>query len=90
MTRRDQEDLIGVLASLLTFAVGGAIVAALAGDTIVPVAAVLAIAFVKARFVIFDFLELRDSRSLLRTALVAWPCILLAAAFARAVAVALI
>ncbi len=59
MTRRQHEDLVGVLAMLTTFAIGGAIVTALAGPTIVPIAAVLAIAFVKGRLVVLDFLELR-------------------------------
>ncbi|WP_159952310.1 cytochrome C oxidase subunit IV family protein [Rhizobium sp. 18065] len=88
MTRREREELLGALAALLTLAVGGAVVAALAGDTVVPVAAVLAMAFAKGRLIILDFMEFRDSRSLLRAALIAWPCVLLTAAFARSLAVA--
>lgn len=90
MTRREREELLGTLILLLTLAVGGAVVATLAGPTVVPIAAVLVIAFAKGRFVVLDFLELRGSRSGLRPALLAWPGLLLSLAFARSVAVALL
>ena len=89
MTRRQHEELLGVLAMLITFATGGAVVAGLAGGTLVPILAVLLIAFVKGRLVIFDFLELRGSAHPMRLALIAWPALLLTAAFARSVIVAL-
>jgi nitric oxide reductase NorF protein len=88
MTRRQQEELLGVLAMLITFAVGGAIVAALAGETVVPILAALAIAFAKGRLVILDFLELRGGAHPMRFALMAWPALLLTAAFARSLAIA--
>jgi nitric oxide reductase NorF protein len=88
MTRRQQEELVGTLAILLTFAVGAAIVAALAGDTLVPVLAALALAFAKGRLVILDFLELRGGHQPMRLALIVWPALLLTAAFARSMAVA--
>ena len=89
MTRRQQEELKGVLAMLLTFAIGAAVVAALAGETVVPIAAALAIAFAKGRLVILDFLDLRGVQHPMRLALIAWPALLLTAAFARAMAVAI-
>jgi nitric oxide reductase NorF protein len=88
MTRRQQEDLLGVLAMLITFAVGAAIVAALAGNTVVPVLAALAIAFAKGRLVVLDFLELRGGAHPMRLALIAWPALLLTAACARSLTVA--
>ncbi|THV20181.1 cytochrome C oxidase subunit IV family protein [Peteryoungia ipomoeae] len=87
MTRRQHEELAGVLAMLITFAVGGAIVAALAGPTIVPIAAVLAIAFAKGRLVVLDFLELRGGYHPMRIALIGWLCVLLVAALLRSVLV---
>jgi nitric oxide reductase NorF protein len=87
MTRRQHEELVGVLAMLITFAVGGAVVAALAGATIVPIAAVLVIAFAKGRLVVLDFLEFRGEHHPMRVALMSWLCILLAAALARSLAV---
>ena len=83
MTRRQHEELVGVLAMLITFAIGGAVVAAFAGDTVIPILAVLAIAFAKGRLVVLDFLELRGGHHPMRVALLAWLCILLTAAFAR-------
>ncbi|TPP09929.1 cytochrome C oxidase subunit IV family protein [Rhizobium glycinendophyticum] len=88
MTRRQHEELAGTLAMLLTFAVGAAVVAALAGGTVVPIGAVLVIAFAKGRLIILDFLELRGGLHPMRLALIAWPALLLTAAFARSVAVA--
>jgi nitric oxide reductase NorF protein len=90
MTRRQHEELLGVLAMLMTFAVGGAVVTALAGPTIVPIAAVLAIAFAKGRLVVLDFLELRGGHHPIRVALIGWLCLLLAAALVRSLAVALL
>ncbi len=90
MTRRQHEELVGVLALLITLAIGGAIVAALAGDTVVPILAVLIIAFAKGRLVVLDFLELRGAIHPMRFALIAWPAVLLTAAFVRSLAVALI
>ncbi|MUO85292.1 cytochrome C oxidase subunit IV family protein [Agrobacterium vitis] len=83
MTRRQHEELVGVLAMLITYAIGGAVVAALAGDSVVPILAVLGIAFAKGRLVILDFLELRDAHHPMRVALLGWVCILLTAALAR-------
>ncbi|MFL0693021.1 MAG: hypothetical protein ABS35_13320 [Kaistia sp. SCN 65-12] len=90
MTRRQHEELLGVLAMLMTFAIGGAVVTALAGPTIVPIAAVLAIAFAKGRLVVLDFLELRGGHHPIRVALIGWLCLLLAAALVRSLAVALL
>lgn len=89
MTRRQHEELVGALAMLMTCAIGAAVIAALAGSMLVPIAAVLAIAFAKGRLVILDFLELRTTRHPMRLALIAWPALLLTAAFVRSIAVAL-
>lgn len=88
MTRRQQEELLGALAMLVTCAVGAAIIAALAGATVVPILAALAIAYAKGRLVILDFLELRGVAHPMRLALMTWPALLLSAAFARSLAVA--
>ena len=90
MTRQAREQFVATLAMLLTLAVGGALVGGLSGGLLVPIAAVLAMAYAKGRLVILDFMELRPSRSLLRFALLAWPAALLSLALARAVAVTLI
>jgi nitric oxide reductase NorF protein len=90
MSRRQHEDLVGVLAMLLTFAIGSAIIAALAGPTVVPIAAVLAIAFAKGRLVVLDFLELRSGHHPMRIALIGWLCILLTAALTRSLAISMI
>ena len=90
MTRQAREQFIATLAILLTLAGGGAVVGGLSGGLLVPVAAVLIMAYAKGRFVILDFMELRTSRSVLRSALLAWPASLLLLALARAVAVKLI
>ncbi|UDF32413.1 UNVERIFIED_ORG: cytochrome C oxidase subunit IV family protein (plasmid) [Roseateles sp. XES5] len=90
MTRQAREQFVATLAMLLTLAVGGAFVGGLSGGLLVPIAAVLVMAYAKGRLVILDFMELRPSRSLLRSALLAWPAALLSLALARAVAVTLI
>lgn len=90
MTRSQHEELVGVLALLITLAIGGAIVAALAGETVVPILAVLIIAFAKGRLVVLDFLELRGGYHPMRFALIGWLGVLLTAALARTVAVSLI
>lgn len=90
MTRRAREELIFVLAMLLVLAIGGAIVGGLSGGLMVPVAAVLLMAYAKGRFIVLDFMELRTSRGMVRQALLAWPALLLSLSFARSVVVALI
>jgi len=90
MTRQARERFIATLAMLLTLAVGGALVGGLSGGLLVPVSAVLVMAFAKGRIVILDFMELRASRGVLRSALLAWPAALLSLALARALAVTLI
>ncbi|MCQ4634613.1 MULTISPECIES: cytochrome C oxidase subunit IV family protein [Shinella] len=90
MTRQAREQFIATLAMLLTLALGGAFVGGLGGGLLVPIAAVLVMAYAKGRIVILDFLELRAQRGVLRSALLAWPAVLLSLALLRAVAVALI
>ena len=90
MTRQARERFIATLAMLLTLAAGGALVGGLSGGLLVPVAAVLVMAFAKGRLVILDFMELRTSRGILRSALLAWPAALLSLALVRALAVTFI
>ncbi|SMC73381.1 cytochrome C oxidase subunit IV family protein [Rhizobium sp. RU36D] len=90
MTRRDREELLGILMLLLVLATGSAIVSALAGPTVVPIAAVLLMAFVKSRFVILDFLELRSAHAGLRNAVLAWPVGLLSLALVKWIALAVL
>lgn len=90
MTRQAREEFIATLAMLLTLAAGGAFVGGLSGGLLVPVAAVLAMAYAKGRLVILDFMDLRHAPGPLRRALLAWPAALLALGLARSVAVALI
>lgn len=90
MSRQARERFIATLAMLLTLAAGGAFVGGLSGGLLVPIAAVLVMAYAKGRFVILDFMELREARGPLRSALLAWPAALLTLALARAVAVTLL
>lgn len=90
MTRQAREQFIATLAMLLTLAAGGAFVGGFSGGLLVPVAAVLAMAYAKGRFVILDFMELRARRGALRSALLAWPAVLLSLALARTLVVTLI
>ncbi|TAA64639.1 cytochrome C oxidase subunit IV family protein [Shinella sp. JR1-6] len=90
MTRQAREQFIATVAMLLTLAVGGALVGGHSGGLLVPIAAVLVMAYAKGRFVILDFMELRTSRSALRPALLAWPALLLSLALARSIFVAFI
>ncbi|MGB3814684.1 MAG: cytochrome C oxidase subunit IV family protein [Shinella sp.] len=90
MTRQAREQFIATLAIVLTLAIGGAFVGGLSGGLLVPIAAVLVMAYAKGRLVILDFMELRPSRSVLRSALLAWPAALLSLGLARTVVVALI
>ncbi|MBN9055095.1 cytochrome C oxidase subunit IV family protein (plasmid) [Shinella sp. PSBB067] len=90
MTRQAREQFIATLAMLLTLALGGALVGGLSGGLLVPIAAVLVMAYAKGRLVILDFMELRANRGFMRSALLAWPAALLSLALARAVAATLI
>ena len=72
MTRQAREQFIATLAMLLTLAVGGALVGGLSGGLLVPIAAVLAMAYAKGRFVILDFMELREAPRLWRVLLEGW------------------
>jgi len=87
MTRQARERFIATLAMLLTLAVGGAFVGGLSGGLLVPIIAVLVMAYAKGRIVILDFMEMRASRGALRPALLAWPAALLSLALLRALAV---
>ncbi|MCP8896083.1 cytochrome C oxidase subunit IV family protein [Shinella daejeonensis] len=89
MTRQAREQFIATLAMLLTLAVGGAFVGGLSGGLLVPIIAVLIMAYAKGRFVILDFMELRESGGLMRSALLAWPALLLLLALLRTVTVTL-
>jgi nitric oxide reductase NorF protein len=90
MTRQVREQFIATLAMLLTLAAGGAFVGGLSGGLLVPVAAVLVMAYAKGRLVILDFMELRTNRGFMRSALLAWPATLLSLALVRALAINLI
>ena len=72
MTRQAREQFVSTLAILLTLAVGGAFVGGHSGGLLVPIAAVLVMAYAKGRLVILDlpydplvvdFVALRHSRS---------------------------
>ena len=90
MTRQVREQFNATLTMLLTLAVGGAFLGGLSGGLLVPITAVLVMAYAKSRIVILDFMELRAVRGVMRSALLAWPAVLLLLAFSRAVAVTLI
>ena len=90
MTRQAREQFIATLAILLTLAIGGAFVGGHSGGLLVPIAAVLVMAYAKGRLVILDFMELRSAPGLMRPALLAWPAALLSLALVRTVAVTLI
>ncbi len=88
MSNASTGKLFGTFATLVVLASGGATLAALSGGLLVPVAAVLLIAAVKARFVILDFMGLRSEKRGMRLALLSWPALFLLVAFARSVAIA--
>ncbi len=90
MTRQAREQFIATLAIVLTLAIGGAFVGGLSGGLLVPIAAVLVMAYAKGRFIVLDFMELRTSRGVLKSALLAWPAVLLSLALMRAVTISLI
>ncbi|MCF3641724.1 cytochrome C oxidase subunit IV family protein [Rhizobium sp. TRM95111] len=90
MTRQAREQFVATLAMLLTLAVGGAIVGGHSGGLLVPITAVLVMAYAKGRLVILDFMDLRTGRGIMRPALLAWPAVLLALALARTLTAALI
>lgn len=87
MTRQARERFLATLAMLLTLAAGGAFIGGHSGGLLVPIAAVLVMAYAKGRFVVLDFMELREARTPLRLALLAWPALLLALALMRSIAV---
>ncbi len=89
MTRQDREQFVSAFAMLMMLAIFGAVIGGLGGGLLVPVAAVLVMAYAKGRFVILDFMELRARHGGLKVALLAWPAALLLLAFARAIAAAL-
>ncbi|MHA7971686.1 cytochrome C oxidase subunit IV family protein [Rhizobium terricola] len=90
MNRFSLERLHWAFVTLMVLAVGGAVFAALSGSLLVPVVIVLAAAVAKARLVILDFMDLREARGLLRTALIGWPVFFLVLALSRAVLITLV
>ena len=69
--------------AVLILAVCGAVIATLSDGNLIAIGAVLVIAFVKARFVILDFMELRHGHRAMAACLMLWCAILLLAAMAR-------
>lgn len=69
--------------AVLVLAIGGAVIATLSAGHLVAIGAVLVIAFIKARFVILDFMELRHGQRAMAASLMLWCALLLAAAMAR-------
>nr|WP_257311838.1 cytochrome C oxidase subunit IV family protein [Shinella pollutisoli] len=90
MTRQARERFVATLAMLLTLAAGGAFVGGYSGGLLVPIAAVLVMAYAKGRFVVLDFMELREAPGPLRQALLAWPAMLLALALVRSITVSVL
>ncbi|MDR6433245.1 cytochrome C oxidase subunit IV family protein [Brucella pseudogrignonensis] len=72
---------------LLALALSGALVASFSRGMLAAIVAVLILAFAKGWFVVLDFMEMRVTRGALKSALLAWPAILLTLALARSVAV---
>lgn len=72
---------------LLALALSGALVASFSNGMLPAIIAVLILAFAKGWFVVLDFMEMRVTRGALKSALLAWPAILLMLALARSVAV---
>lgn len=75
--------LLGTFILVLILAIGGVVFATLSDGNLIVIGAVLLIAFAKARFVILDFMELRQGQRGMALALLAWCALLLLAALAR-------
>ncbi len=75
--------LLGTFILVLVLAIGGATIAALSDGNLIAIGTVLLIAFVKARFVILDFMELRHGQRGMALSLLAWCALLLLVALAR-------
>ena len=71
--------------AVLVLAVCGAVIATLSAGNLIAIGAVLVIAFIKARLVILDFMELRHGQRAMAVSLMLWCALLLAAAMARPV-----
>lgn len=69
--------------AVLFLAIGGAVIATLSAGHLVAIGVVLVIAFIKARSVILDFMELRHGQRAMAASLMLWCALLLAAAMAR-------
>lgn len=77
--------LARIFLTVLVLAIGGAVIATLSSGNLLAIGAVLVIAFIKARFVILDFMELRHDQRAMAASLMLWCALLLAVAMARPV-----
>lgn len=77
--------LAWIFLTVLVLAIAGAVIATLAAGNLIAIGAVLVIAFIKARFVILDFMELRHGQRVMAASLMLWCALLLAVAMARPV-----
>ncbi|MBO0143569.1 cytochrome C oxidase subunit IV family protein [Agrobacterium sp. Ap1] len=75
--------MLGTFILVLVLAIGGATIAALSDGNPIAIGTVLLIAFVKARFVILDFMELRHGQRGMALSLLAWCALLLLVTLAR-------
>ena len=75
--------LVGPVLFVLVLAIAGAAFATISAGKPIAIATVLVIAFVKARFVILDFMELRHGQRGMATCLMFWCAFLLLVAMAR-------
>ncbi|WP_435657616.1 cytochrome C oxidase subunit IV family protein [Brucella pituitosa] len=87
MKSDEHTSLNRTLLILLAFAMSGALIAGFSGDMLTAIVVVLILAFAKGWFVILDFMEMRGTKGALKSALLAWPAVLLTLALVRSVAV---
>lgn len=82
MTDRNPGQLFNTWRMLAVLVISGMALMALAGPTVVVIAALLALAIIKCRFVALDFMGLGQAPAALRMGLLIWPAalVLLAAA----------
>jgi len=84
---RNHPSLTRTFVILILLALSGAFIAGTSDGMLAAIVVVLILAFAKGWFVILDFMEMRGTKGLLKPALLAWPALLLALAFARSILV---
>lgn len=83
MTHHSERRLFNIWAVLIAIVLAGMAIMMLSGGAAAAIATLLALATVKCRFVVLDFMGLRQAPFGLRFGLLAWPAMLALLAFAK-------